>query len=157
IDLNAVKRRLETLFLIVMRGGAENDGYNALVLSAEIMWREVALIRALSRFLRQIRVPYSQGYMAATLVKHATIAGDIVRLFDARFDPRLNISMEQRKARETEIAAAIETRLQNVESLDEDRILRRFVNAVQAAIRSNFYQIDANGQPKQLIAIKFAS
>src|SRR5262249_13340861 len=42
-------------------------------------------------------------------------------------------------------------------SLDEDRILRRFVNAIEAAIRTNFYQIDASGQPKQLIAIKFAS
>ncbi len=28
---------------------------------------------------------------------------------------------------------------------------------MQAAIRTNFYQIDANGRPKQLIAIKFAS
>ena len=157
VDLDAVKRRLGTVFLMVMRGGAENDGYNALVLAAELMWREVALIRALSRFLRQIRVAYSQGYMASTLVKHAAIAADIVRLFHTRFDPRLNVSAEQRKAREAEIATAIETALQGVESLDEDRILRHFLNAVQAAIRTNFYQIDANGQPKQLIAVKFAS
>jgi glutamate dehydrogenase len=157
VDLDAVKRRLGALFLIVMRGGAESDGYNALVLTAEMMWREVALIRAVSRLLRQIRLPYSQGYMASTLVKHAPIATDIVRLFHARFDPRLNISVQQRAAREAEIVAAIETALQQVESLDEDRILRHFVNAVQAAIRSNFYQIDANGQAKQLIAIKFAS
>ena len=39
------------------------------------MWRDVALIRTLSRYLRQIRVPYSQDYMWATLVKHAAIAG----------------------------------------------------------------------------------
>src|SRR6516165_967300 len=95
--------------------------------------------------------------MASTLVKHAAIAADIVRLFHTRFDPRLNVSAEQRKAREAEIATAIETALQGVESLDEDRILRHFLNAVQAAIRTNFYQIDANGQPKQLIAVKFAS
>ena len=37
-------------------------------------WRDVALIRALSRFLRQIRVPYSQDYMWTTLRKHAAIA-----------------------------------------------------------------------------------
>ena len=73
---------------MVMRGGAENDGYNALVLAAGLMWRDVALIRAISRFLRQIRVPYSQDYMWATLVKHAPIAAEIVRLFHARFDPR---------------------------------------------------------------------
>jgi glutamate dehydrogenase len=157
VDLDSVKQGLESAFLVVMRGGAENDGYNALVLAAGLMWRDVALIRTISRFLRQIRVPFSQDYMWATLVKHAPIAVDIVRLFQARFDPRTAISMDARKARESEVVAAIEAALQKVESLDEDRILRRFVNAVQAAIRTNFYQIDTNGQPKQLIALKFAT
>ena len=68
-----------------------------------------------------------------------------------------HISADERKAREAKIAGRIESALRGVESLDEDRILRRFVNAITAAIRTNFYQIDANGQPKQLIALKFAS
>jgi glutamate dehydrogenase len=157
VDLDANKRALEAAFLMVMRGGAENDGYNALVLAAALMWREVALVRCISRFLRQIRVPYSQDYMWVTLVKHAAIAADIVRLFEMRFDPRLSISLDERSAREGKIAAAIESALQQVQSLDEDRILRHFVNAVQAALRTNFYQIDADGQPKGLIAVKFAS
>jgi glutamate dehydrogenase len=157
VDLAASKQRLEATFLVVMRGGAESDGYNALVLTAGLMWREVALLRAISRFLRQILVPYSQGYMWATLVKHAGIAADIVRLFHMRFDPRLGGAADERAAREAEIAAAIEASLQAVESLDEDRILRRFVNAVRAAERTNFYQIDATGQAKPVIAIKFAS
>src|ERR1700741_1450666 len=155
--LEVNKRALETAFVMVMRGAAENDGYNALVLAASLAWRDVALIRAISRFLRQIHVPYSQGYMWATLVKHASIAVDLVRLFNARFDPRLDISADERKAREAEIAGGIEAALREVQSLDEDRILRRFVNAIQGAIRTNFYQIDASGHPKQLIAIKFAS
>src|SRR5262249_6997903 len=141
----------------VCGGGAEKGGYNALVLAASLAWREVVLIPAISRFLRQILVPYSQGYMWATLVKPAWIAADLVRLFNARFDPRFDISAAERKAREAEIAGAIEAALRGVQSLDEDRILRRFVNAVQGAIRTNFYQIDASGHPKQLIAIKFAS
>jgi glutamate dehydrogenase len=157
VDREAHKHSLEATFVVVMRGGAENDGYNALVLTAGLMWRDVALIRTISRFLRQICVPYSQGYMWATLIKHASIAADLVRLFAARFDPRLDVSADERKARETKIAGRIESALRGVESLDEDRILRRFVNAITAAIRTNFYQIDANGQPKQLIALKFAS
>ena len=157
VDLEARKHSLEATFLVVMRGGAENDGYNALVLSAGLMWRDVALIRTISRFLRQIRVPYSQGYMWATLIKHESIVADLIRLFAARFDPRLHISADERKAREPKIAGRIESALRGVESLDEDRILRRFVNAITAALRTNFYQIDANGQPKQLIALKFAS
>jgi glutamate dehydrogenase len=157
VDLKSIKQGLEAAFLVVMGGAAENDGYNALVLAAGMMWRDVALIRTISRFLRQIRVPYSQDYMWMTLVKHAAIAADIVRLFQARFDPRLNQSADERKAQEAEVVAAIEAALQEVASLDEDRILRRFVNAVQAAIRTNFYQIDADGLPKHLIALKFAS
>jgi glutamate dehydrogenase len=157
VDLPAAKQKLESAFLVVMGGGAESDGYNALVLAGGLMWREVALVRAISRFLRQIRVPFSQDYMWATLVKHAGIAADIVRLFHARFDPRLPGAAQERAARENEIAAAIDRGLQKVDSLDEDRILRRFVNAVRAAERTSFYQIDTAGQAKPIIAIKFAS
>ena len=67
VDLIDSKHRLEAAFLVVMTGGAENDGYNALVLGAGLAWRDVALIRTISRFLRQIRVPYSQDYMWTTL------------------------------------------------------------------------------------------
>jgi glutamate dehydrogenase len=156
IDLDAGKARLEAAFLMVMRGAAENDGYNALTLAGGLAWRDVALIRTLSRYLRQVRVPYSQDYMWATLVKHFAIAGDIVELFHARFDPRSEAG-KVRDAKQKEIAARIEEELQKVESLDEDRILRHFVNAVQSAIRTNFYQTDKDGKLKALLAIKFES
>jgi glutamate dehydrogenase len=157
VDLDPIEHRLEAAFLVVMSGGAESDGFNALVLVAGMMWRDIALIRALARFLRQIRLPYSQGYMWGTLVKHGPIAADLLRLFYARFDPRLELSADERKAQESKIAAAIEAALHGVASLDEDRILRHFLNAVQAAVRTNFFQIDVDGRPKQLIAVKFAS
>ena len=80
IDLSALEQPLEDCFLAVMGRDAENDGYNALVLAAGLVWRDVALIRTISRFLRQIRVPYSQDYMWATLRKHAGIAASIVAL-----------------------------------------------------------------------------
>jgi glutamate dehydrogenase len=157
IDLSTSEERLEQCFLAIMNGNAENDGYNALTLAAGLVWRDVALIRTVSRFLRQLRVPYSQDYMWATLRKHARISTGIVALFHVRFAPRLSQSASERAARETEIATAIEAALQTVDSLDEDRILRHFVNAVMAAIRTNFYQLDENGRTKDLIAIKFLS
>jgi len=157
IDLSALEHRLEACFLVVMGGQAESDGYNALVLTAGLGWREAALIRTLSRFLRQIRVPYSQDYMWTTLRRHPAIAVQIVQLFDARFDPHPAGSADERGERETAIGAEIENALQAVDNLDEDRILRCFVNAVGAAIRTNFYQLDNDGRVKELIAIKFAS
>ncbi len=156
-DLATLKERLEACFLVVMAKRAESDGYNALVLSAGLGWRDVALIRAISRFFRQIRVPYSQGYMWATLRKYPDIAARIATLFQARFDPHLGVTEEERTKRETAIVSGIEAALQVVASLDEDRILRRFINAVVAAVRTNFYQLDRDGRPKELIAIKFAS
>ena len=157
IDLSARERQLEDCFLAVMGRDAENDGYNALVLAAGLVWRDVALIRTTSRFLRQIRVPYSQDYMWVTLRKHAGIAASIVALFHTRFDPKIAATETERAARQAEISSSIETALQGVDSLDEDRILRHFVNAVMAAIRTNFYQRDKSGRVKELIAIKFAS
>ncbi len=157
IDLAALEVRLEACFLVVMGKMAESDGYNALVLAAGLGWRDVALIRTISRFLRQIRVPYSQDYMWATLRKYPSLAAQIVSLFRTRFDPHLRVAAHERTARETAAAAEIEAALQAVEGLDEDRILRHFVNAVAAAIRTNFYQLGSDGRAKELIAIKFAS
>ena len=156
IELDKGKARLEAAFLMIMRGGAENDGFNALTLAGSLGWRDVALVRTLSRYLRQIRVPYSQDYMWATLVKHYVIVDDIVELFYARFDPRPGAA-EEREAKQQKIVAGIEQELQNVQSLDEDRILRHFVNVVQSAIRTNFYQTDKEGLPRALIAVKFRS
>ena len=105
IDLDTGKARLEAAFLMVMRGLAENDGYNALTLAGGLGWRDVALIRTLSRFLRQMRVPFSQDYMWATLVKHYVVVDDIVELFYARFDPRPGAA-EERAAKQKTIVDA---------------------------------------------------
>ncbi len=105
IDLAALESRLEACFLVVMGKRAESDGYNALVLAAGLGWRDVALIRTISRFLRQIRVPYSQDYMWATLRKYPGIAAQIVSLFKTRFDPHLAVAPDERAAREAAIAA----------------------------------------------------
>jgi glutamate dehydrogenase len=156
IDLTQVKGKLVAAFLMVMRGGAENDGYNALTLAGTLAWRDVALIRTLSRYLRQLRVSYSQDYMWATLVKHHAIAADVVELFHARFNPGAEAAQD-RDGKQKSIVARIDEALEKVDSLDEDRILRLFVNAVQSAIRTNFYQTDKDGNVKALIAIKFAS
>ena len=100
------------------------------------------------------RAAYSQDYMWSTLVKHAGIAANVVELFHARFDPRAD---KGREDKQSAIVARIEEELQKVESLDEDRILRRFVNAVQSAVRTNFFQTDKDGQLKPLISVKFQS
>jgi glutamate dehydrogenase len=157
VDIQALRSKLAAGFLMVMRGIAENDGYNALILRAGLGWRDVALIRAVSRYLRQIRVPFSQDYMWTTLTKHAGLAERMLALFHTRFAPNTPATETQRGEQEQAIAVDIETQLRQVESLDEDRILRRFANAIAAAVRTNFYELGADGMPRDVIAIKFES
>jgi glutamate dehydrogenase len=147
--------RLEASIMAVVADRAESDGYNALILRTALSWREISAIRALSRYLRQIRAPFSQDYMWETLRNNAAITASIVALFQARFDPRLATTDAERSARETTILAEIEEQLKSVASLDEDRILRLFTNLVQATIRTNLWQIGQDGHPRPVISFKF--
>ncbi|ANW06031.1 NAD-glutamate dehydrogenase [Bradyrhizobium icense] len=148
-------RRLEASIMAVVGDRAESDGYNALILRTSLSWREVSAIRALSRYLHQIRAPFSQDYMWGTLRKNAAITTSIVALFQARFDPRLGATNAERSARETALLAEIEEQLKLVALLDEDRILRRFTNLVQATVRTNLWQIGQDGHPRPVISFKF--
>ncbi|QHO78652.1 NAD-glutamate dehydrogenase [Bradyrhizobium sp. CCBAU 051011] len=147
--------RLEASIMAVVRDRAESDGYNALILRTALGWREVSAIRALSRYLHQIRAPFTQDYMWETLRKNAAITANLVALFQARFDPRLALTDAERSARETALLAEIEEQLKSVASLDEDRILRRFTNLVQATIRTNLWQVGEDGYPRPVISFKF--
>jgi len=157
IDLPKLGPALEACYMAVWRGLAESDGYNALVLAEGLGWRDVAMLRALSRYLRQIRIPYSQDYMWATLVRHAGLSARLVDLFHARFSPTGPSEPAARAAGEQAITEEIEAGLAEVTSLDEDRILRRFANAVQSMLRTNFFQVGTDGGPKATFAFKFDS
>jgi len=154
IRIDEIQHLIEAALLALFRGLAESDGFNRLVLEAGLGWRDVAMMRALGRYLRQIQVTYAQDYLAGTLARHSAIAQKIVELFYARFDPRAGEG-EARTGSEAAIRASIEEQLQDVTSLDDDRILRRFINLIEAAVRTNFFQLEGNGLPRQTIAFKF--
>ncbi len=116
-------------------GLAESDLYDALIVNAGLAWREVALLRTISRYLRQAGIGFSQSYMAATLNRHPALAAAIVALFRARLTPPASD-----KRKEATAAKAIEEGLAAVAVLDEDRIVRRFANVVRATLRTNFFQ-----------------
>lgn len=147
--------RLEASIMAVVRDHAESDGYNGLILRTALGWREVSTIRALSRYLHQIRAPFTQDYLWETLRKNAAITASLVALFQTRLDPRLASTEAERAARETALLAEVEEQLKSVASLDEDRILRRFTNLVQATIRTNLWQIGEDGHPRPVISFKF--
>ncbi len=145
-------RGLEAAFRAVWTGLAENDVLNTLVLTSAMTWPEVALLRAFGRYIRQSAASYSNDYMAQTLVKHASIAQLIVRLFFALFDPR---AVDEAKAEV--LRGEIETALAKVPNLDEDRIIRRYENLVGAILRTNyFHKAKTDGEPP-IISFKIDS
>ncbi len=157
IDLDAVKDPFETAFRAIWSGKAENDGFNRLVVDQALTWREVVILRALSRFLRQVGVAYSDAYIVNGLCEQPEIARLLVQLFEWRFDPDISRSEEERCDKLEQIVADITTALDAVQSLDIDRIIRRFMNLITAAQRTNFYQLTDDGDAKTYLSIKFAS
>ncbi|HLJ08565.1 MAG TPA: NAD-glutamate dehydrogenase domain-containing protein, partial [Acidimicrobiia bacterium] len=121
-----------------------NDGFNRLVLGAGLTGREVAILRAYSKYLRQVGSAFSQAYMERTLAGNPHIARLLVELFHARFDPaRLPDPEDEASGLGKRLEAAIDA----VASLDEDRILRSFLALVQATLRTNWFQSHPAGHP----------
>ncbi|MDP6874376.1 MAG: NAD-glutamate dehydrogenase [Alphaproteobacteria bacterium] len=154
IDLGALKGSFEEAFAKVWAGEIEDDGFNRLVLKAGLGWRQVVVLRTLCKYLRQTGIAYSQDYMEDTLANNHGITRIIADLFHTRFDPEAEA---KRQARADKLAKAVIDGLEAVESLDEDRILRRFLNLVQAALRTNYFQSAEGGGPKPYLSIKFDS
>ncbi|HMO44168.1 MAG TPA: NAD-glutamate dehydrogenase, partial [Phenylobacterium sp.] len=119
-------------FVAVWCGQAENDGFNRLVLELAISWREAALVRALARYRQQSGLDPSQRSQEAALSRHPGVTRLILDLFRIRFDPAIRAEPAERQAQADAVMAEITEALQQVESLDDDRVLRRIALLVQA-------------------------
>ncbi len=146
---------IKSTFTAVWTQATDNDSFNELTLSAGLPWREVLIIRAYSRFLLQAGLPFSQGYMAQVLGNHAQITRLLAELFATRFSPALRPG--ERKRTLTRLNARIHAMLEAVTRSDEDRILRGFWNALRATVRTNAFQPDAAGKPKDYLSFKIES
>src|SRR5690606_19440688 len=152
IDVENLRDHFEEAFARVWRGEAESDGFNRLVLSAGLHWRECVLLRAFARYLRQIRVRYSQEYIIDTLNGNPAMSERIVAYFHRRMDPELAADRDAGcQAIRGELAAGIE----RIVNLDEDRIISAYVNLVESTLRTNFYQAREGGGPKSYLSFKF--
>ncbi len=83
-----VRPHVENAFAAAWRGEAEVDGFNELVLRAGLTWRQVVVLRAYAKYLRQAGTVFSQDYMESTFVAYPEIAARLVELFEVRFSPR---------------------------------------------------------------------
>ena len=155
LDIQQLNDTLQDAFVHIVQGDAENDAFNRLVLTAGLPWRDVALLRAYARYLKQIRLGFDLGYIASTLNNHTDIARELTRLFKTRFYLARKLTQDDLDDKQQRLEQAILTALDDVQVLNEDRILRRYLDLIKATLRTNFYQADANGQAKPYFSFKF--
>ena len=136
----AARQRFMDAFSASYAGLSEPDRFHALVMGADLSWQQVTVLRAIGRYLRQTGTTYSQTYLASALSSNVDLARQLVMLFETRFDPGRDLDTETRKAKATELTDKIKIALNDVVSLDHDRILRSYLAVIAAMVRTNAYQ-----------------
>ncbi|WP_454751783.1 NAD-glutamate dehydrogenase [Cupriavidus necator] len=155
-DIARIKALFEDAFARAWHGEIENDDLNRLVLRAELAARDVTILRAYARYLRQVGSTFSDAYIERALTCNASLAGMLVGLFVARFDTFSQVAVDPaRQARCDKLLADIEAALDKVPNLDEDRILRLFLGVINATVRTNYFHRSEEGQPRPYVSFKF--
>ncbi|KAA3626804.1 MAG: NAD-glutamate dehydrogenase, partial [Proteobacteria bacterium] len=153
IDVEAHRENFEEAFAKIWSGEVESDGFNRLVLGAGLHWRECVMLRAYARYLKQIRVRYSQDYIIDTLNGNPKMCARLVRFFHHRLDPDLD---KDRERHCDDARAELQQGLERIVNLDEDRIISGYINLIESTLRTNFYQKGADGDVKPYLSFKFA-
>jgi glutamate dehydrogenase len=138
----SLRQIFEEALTALWLGQTEDDGFNALVLSAGLTWREVTLLRACAKYLRQGGMRFSEDYVQRVLRSNGAITRLLIRLFESRFDPERQSGAAERGEAITE---EIRGQLDEVTSLDADRILRSYLALIEAALRTNYYRPQSPG------------
>lgn len=150
-----IKEDFQEMFDAVWRGFAENDRFNRLVINAKLGWRDISIFRAYYRYLWQTGLVFSQNYVEDALYNNSAITLKLLEYFYVKFNPMVQIA--DRETKLSELKKQIHEALESVNSLNEDRIIRAYLGTLEATIRTNYFQQDANGWHKNYISLKFDS
>lgn len=154
LKLEEVEELFQDALRKIYLGIAENDGFNKLVLGASLTWRDIMILRAFAKYLRQVEFRFSQTYIEKALINNTGITKNLVQLFKVWHDPT---KQSKAKNQAIQIEKEITQALDSVTSLDEDRILRRILDLIKATLRTNYFQPCADGKPKEYLSLKLNS
>ncbi|MCX5042816.1 NAD-glutamate dehydrogenase [Aldersonia sp. NBC_00410] len=144
-----IQSQFTAAFAAIWFAKADADNFNELVLRAGLHWREAAVLRAYAKYLRQVQFPYVPSNIARVLLAHPEAAQLFVELFTATFDPD-RASAE----RAAEVEARLRQLIDEVVSLDVDRIMRAILGLIKATLRTNYFITDTDGEPQPYLAFK---
>ncbi|MBH0012736.1 NAD-glutamate dehydrogenase [Pseudoalteromonas sp. NZS100_1] len=149
-DFDKISARFRAALTNVWGNRLENDGFNRLVLMGGLTGREASILRAYAKYMRQIGVTFSQSYIESTFANYPNIAAQIVNLFAKKFSVKSPASAKTLEKLSTQIYLELE----NVANLDDDRIIRLYVDMIVATLRTNYFQKDDAGQFKSYVSFK---
>lgn len=155
VDIHRIRPIFEELFHRVWYGEAENDAFNRMLITSYMSWREIALLRTFARYMRQIRFSNSQTFISNTLVNHVGLTRLLLEYFEVRFNPDRFQSEGKCQAAQQKLEIEFNAGLEEVANLSEDRVLRLYLELMQATLRTNYYQLNEAGGPKPYISVKF--
>lgn len=138
LDISKARETYHDAFRAIWLGHAESDSFNRLVFSARLDWRTVALLRAYARYLKQLGSPFSLDFVAHVLGTHLSICRELVALFYCYFDPR-RTEKEAHAKRAEKLIESVKAALDQVENLNEDQVLRSYLEMISATLRTNFF------------------
>jgi glutamate dehydrogenase len=135
----------------ILADAAENDGFNRLTLLAGLSRRQVIVLRAYARYLKQAGLPFGQGYVESCLARYPEVARRLVALFEARLSPNADEAAAQAAG------DALTAALGAVVNADDDRILSALRTVIDATLRTNKWQKGADGNEKEYLSFKLSS
>lgn len=172
VTVDDIKENFENALHHIWYKKAEDDRLNALIVTANIPWRDVVILRSYTKYLRQANFPFTPDYIIRALTDFPEIAKLFVEWFKVKFDPEnfattkskskktdkaLTISHEEQKKLNKGFEMRMETALNKVSSLDQDRILRSFGMLIKQTLRTNFFQKDEKNRDKTYVSFKLNS
>ena len=155
LELGTLKDEMENALFAVWNNTVDNDGFNKLVLTVGLTYKQALILRIYSKYLRQLGSSYSETYMQDTLTEYVEITKLLTELFEIKF--ALDYEGKDRKAAADDQVKKVKSLLATVDSLDQDRMLRNYLNVICCSLRTNFYQNDLNGNEKPYVSIKIKS
>lgn len=154
LDLEVSRTLFQEAFYNVWAKNAESDDFNQLTLAAQLSWREVMVLRAYAKLLRQTGFTFTQPYIESAFNSNPGLAKLLIELFIMKFDPEKQVLYKEAAPLLTD---KITQALENVASLDEDRILRQYLKLIQATVRTNYFQKLPDGSCKPYLSLKLES
>lgn len=155
VTIKDIKEIFEETLMLIWKKGIESDSLNQLVSRAALNWRSINVLRAYTKYILQLRFPYSKEFIFNVLCKYPHISKQLVEYFNTKFNTSVNDSTRAGKMEEVE--KQIKEGLQTVSSVAEDKVINQVFETMKATLRTNFFQKDEKGNYKNYASFKIRS